>query len=136
MPSMGRNFYCIWRASYRTIFFSPTKGRAFMKNETPPVSISFSQNASFIFFHLFPLISNGYMFHKKNIKNSASTLHRVIPSKQGVPEINSCAYWLIWMLRNLNWITTCSNFELWVEQRMFNSFIDQQPHFHKGSLNL
>jgi hypothetical protein len=89
----AENFYCIWRASYRTNFFSPTKGRAFMKNETPPpVSISFSQNASFYFFHLFPLISNGYMFHKKNIKNSASTLHRVIPSKQGVPEINSCAY--------------------------------------------
>jgi hypothetical protein len=76
------------------------------------------------------------MFHKKNIKNSASALHRVIPSKQGVSQINSCAYWLIWMLRNLNWTTESFNFELWFEQRLFDSFIHQQPYFYKGPLNL
>ncbi len=89
----------------------------------------------FILFHFFPLIPNGYMFHEKNITNSASALHRVIPSKQGVSQINSCAYWLIWMLRNLNWITESFNFELWFEQRLFNSFINQQPYFYKGPLN-
>jgi hypothetical protein len=47
----AEDFYCIRRAS-----FSPTKGRAFMKNETPPpLSISFFQNASFYFISFFSL---------------------------------------------------------------------------------
>jgi hypothetical protein len=45
----------------------------------------------------------------------------------------SSAWSLIWMLWTLNWIMTCSNFEFWFKQLIYNYI--QHHYFHKRSFN-
>jgi hypothetical protein len=133
----AENFYCIWRASYRTEFLAPTKGRAFMNNETPPpVSISFFQNASFVFFHFFPLDTQWIYVSQEEYKKfchcftSGNTLQaRCLSNKLMCLLINMD-------VEKFKLNTESFNFELWFEQRLFNSFINRQPYFYKGPLNL
>jgi triacylglycerol esterase/lipase EstA (alpha/beta hydrolase family) len=44
--------------------------------------------------------------------------------------MEGCAYSLIWTLRNLKCVKKSSNIKVWLEQRMFNNFI-QWYYFHK-----
>jgi hypothetical protein len=47
--------------------------------------------------------------------------------------VESCAYWIIWILKNLKWVKKSSNIKVWFEQTMFNSFVQ---YFHKRPLTL
>jgi hypothetical protein len=48
--------------------------------------------------------------------------------------MESCAYWIMWTLKNLKWIKQNSNIKVWFEYKTFNNFI-QWHHFHKGPIN-
>jgi hypothetical protein len=37
--------------------------------------------------------------------------------------MESCAYWIIWILKKIKWIQKNSNIKVWFEQKMFNIFI-------------
>jgi len=49
----------------------------------------------------------------------------------GMLIMESCAYSLIWILRNLKYVKKSYVISFWLKQRMFNSFI-QWYDFHKG----
>jgi len=37
--------------------------------------------------------------------------------------IENCAYWIMWILKNLKWVKNSSNIKVWLIQTMFNNFI-------------
>jgi hypothetical protein len=47
--------------------------------------------------------------------------------------MESCAYWIIWILKNLKWIKQNFNIKVWFVKILFNNFI-QWHNLHKGLL--